>query len=305
MLSARVLPETRMINDGGAFRELRDRDSASDAPQPDNSITRFPTFCDDFNLQFNPRKFRSIVHYCCWICEDPRVLDFAKLNWVLWYCERHNYIARGTPLTGATYRKFAAGPLATPTNAAITELEKVGAIARRDGGVTGIDRYFAVTKPDISPLDSEQIAMVETIVRTVCFNIASAAVDKRVDDRVFQIARLGEVIPYFTVFGGRAGSLSEHDLAWAIQRVGVSQAPFISSDCTARKKTVCSSYAALIWHILREPEIGTSLHLPGSSWFLYKQNGIRDRAPSITIIYTFVMDELVIGGLRFDHDFEV
>jgi hypothetical protein len=292
-----------MIDDGGAFREIQDKGAGSGSPGSDDLIMRFTPASSAFPLQFNPQIFKTIIHYCCWICEDPRVLDFTKLNRICWYSERHNYLLRRTPLTGATYRKFSSGPIATPTDAAITELEKAGALARRSIGFTDTDRYFAISKPNLSLLDSDQIAMIETIVRSVCFNITSAVIDTGIHDHILQITRLGEEIPYFTVFAGRAGLLTEDDITWAIGRLRDQQIPAVWSNSDMLEATEPSARvacAALIWHLLREPEIGSALHLPKASWFLYKQRGLASRVPEVAAVYTLVMDELVVRGLRFE-----
>lgn len=294
-----------MSDDRGAFRRLQDSDPGSESPGSDDRVARFIPGFADYLPQFRPHHFTGMVHYCCWLCEDPRILDFAKLNWICWYSECHNYLLKRTSLTGATYRKFADGPIATPTTAAIMELEKAGALARRTASLTGIDRYFAVTKPDLSMFDSDQVAMIDMIVRAVCFNIDATMLSRQNYDRIIQIARTGEEIPYFTVLAGRAGSPSESDIAWAISRVRDDLPPSARSDFDAPRvldRNVHLACTALVWHLLREPEIGSALHLPKSSWFLYKQRGLRNRVPDVTALYTFVMDELIIRGLRFDDD---
>ena len=55
--------------------------------------------------RFNRVKFKALVHYICWRCEDPRLLGTVKLNKVLWYAERIWYFRTGQPIVGATYLK--------------------------------------------------------------------------------------------------------------------------------------------------------------------------------------------------------
>src|SRR5687767_11549584 len=83
-------------------------------------------------VKFDRDRFKSLVHYICWRCEDPRILGSVKLNKVLWYTDRIHYLRAGQPVTGATYVKQQSGPTARALSPVIAELEKEGAVATRE-----------------------------------------------------------------------------------------------------------------------------------------------------------------------------
>lgn len=262
------------------------------------------TCCDQVSLDFNSRSFKTVVHYVCWMCEDPRTLTIEKLNWTLWYIDRSIYLQKGKGLTSATYRKFPEGPMAVPTSAAVRELEKEGALARRVDE-DGNHRFFATKKPDISLLQAEQVSLLDSIIHKTCLGADSHIAGQEGHDRVFRVARIGEEIPYFTVLAGRSGHLTDDDIQWTAERIKSPRQSLLVSDFDSLRRAhrrAIHACAALVWHILREPEVGSSLFAPKSSWFVYKQQGVHCDVPDLTAVYTFLMDELVFGGLRFDHD---
>ena len=123
---------------------------------------------------------------------------------------------------------------------------------------------------------------------------------KRID-AVLQAARLGETIPYFTVFAGRAGNLSPTDFAWAIReserRLG-KRAEAVSQPLNGRAELAMQ---ALLWHILRDPSLGASLPSGGAgSWFVYRQQGVSGSGgvPDLSAVYRLDADELVLAGIR-------
>ena len=148
----------------------------------------------------------------CWICEDPRTLGLQRLNLILWYADRNLYVRRRQPLGGATYLRHRSGPWAKPLEAVLRDLERKGLVAQRARvGDREPDLLVSLAKPDLGRFDPEEISTVEAVTRAVCFDSRASISHREAHDAVLHAARLGEVIPYFTVCAGRQGELTPAD----------------------------------------------------------------------------------------------
>lgn len=259
--------------------------------------------------RFNRERFRALVHYVCWICEDPRTLGPHRLNRVLWYSDRNVYLEAGRPLTGATYVRQQSGPQARPLQPTLSELEKDGVIARRLADRRGdFDLLFAIRRPDLSHFKPDEISVVEAVARVVCLESRGSIAHLAAHDRVWQAAQIGEALPYFTVFAGRPGDILPADIDWGMRmlhpRDGVSSAEK-DIDLVVRSATSPTddrrreAIDAALWHLQRDPSIGISLPATRASWFIYKQAGVGHLAvPDLVVVYGFDMNEFSLEAMR-------
>jgi hypothetical protein len=117
-------------------------------------------------ITFDRDRFKAVVHYVVWICEDPRSLGPVKLNRILWYADRNAYLLHGEPLAGATFVKRPYGPPSRALAPVIRELEQKGAIAARARSHNvDMEQYFALHPPRLAGLRPEHIASLEAAAR--------------------------------------------------------------------------------------------------------------------------------------------
>jgi hypothetical protein len=260
-------------------------------------------------LIFNRAKFKALVHYICWRCEDPRVLGPVKLNKVLWYAERIWYFRAGELFVGATYLKHHHGPLAKPLGPLLQELENDGALSIRErshGG--GMTQYFARFEPDLSVFTAPEISLVDALIETVCLRAAASPVDVAADDQVLKLAQIGETLPHYTVFAARPAEIIKRDMDWAVEHVrrGVGE-PNLEEleEFTKLNPPIDEAYAALEWHLTRDLSAGLPIPVSNTSFFLYKQSHSGPLTiPAIAVIYTIDLGELAICRARFDFNGE-
>lgn len=257
---------------------------------------------DEGPLQFDAEKFQCIIHYVCWTCEDPRVLNFAKLNRVLWYFERNACLTAKRPVTGATFARTTEGAVALPTAAALRRLVHQRRIVERNASVDpDRGRYFAVHEPDLSGIRPQHVANLEAIIRAVCFGSDTTIPNQSGIDRVLELIRFGEQVPYFTVFAGFDAALSAADVDWAVRESSAAAHNGVRSGVESEWRNEPLANLALraaVWRLRREPDIGVSLPLSGSSHFVYRQAGHRFDLPDLSIAYTMSLDQLIVLGSR-------
>jgi|GEM_PF-3682461 hypothetical protein len=227
-----------------------------------------------------------------------------RINKVLWYTDRNEHFFTGTPFTGATYYKQHMGPATRALSPVLAELQRDGVIARRDSGDTSNEPlFFALKKPFLHVFTSEQISNVEAVARNVLFDLPTDIANQVANDRVASVAHIGETIPYYTVYAGRPGEILRRDIAWATREADRTETGDNTAGASASETGDWQGSAldALIWYLNRDPSAGISLPTTDTSWFLYRQQGVRSiGVPSILMLYRFDLEELITAAIRID-----
>ena len=168
-------------------------------------------------MPYNREKFKTLVHYICSRVDDPTRLGATKLNKVLWFSDLLTYLNLNAPVTGARYVKRQFGPVPAAIMPIIEELKAEGALAVRDVEYFGKPKreFFALTIPDISAFSSEEISTVDGVIEAICETHTAASISDLTHNEAWDMAEIGEDLPFFTVFSARIGEIDESDIAWA------------------------------------------------------------------------------------------
>jgi hypothetical protein len=166
--------------------------------------------------QFDPDKLKALVHYICWRCEDPTKLGSVKLYKILWRSDFNAYLEFGNPVTGATYVKRQFGPVPSAALSAIQELEREHKLSTRVVEYYGREKkeFFALERPDFSLFSAEEISLVDKEIEYVTEEHTARSISEESHDDIWKMARIGEEIPYYTVFS-KPAEITESDIEWA------------------------------------------------------------------------------------------
>jgi Protein of unknown function (DUF4065) len=260
-------------------------------------------------VKFDRDRFKALVHYTCWRCEDPRILGPVKLSKVLWYTDRIQYLKAGHPVTGATYVRQQSGPASRALSPVIAELEREGVVATRERSWSSdMPQYFARHEPDLSVFTSQEISLIDSVIEAVCFRDALPSTEARADAQVWRLAQIGETLPYCTVFAARPGEITKRDMDWAVEQIRNGRGEINLKELeelSALNPRIDEAYAALDWYLSRDLSIGIQVPVSSTSFFAYKQSGNNSLSlPSILVLYTIDLDEPVVCRIRFGFDEE-
>jgi hypothetical protein len=162
-------------------------------------------------------KLKTLVHYVCWKADDPAVLGAIKLNKVLWVADLWAYVERGSPITGEHYVKRQHGPVSPSVPGLVSELASAGnlVVRRRDHfGKEKVD-YIALTKPDISVFSADEISLIDEAIQFVCYEHTAKQISDKTHDIIWELAELGEEIPYEAMLASGLGEVTPDDVEWA------------------------------------------------------------------------------------------
>jgi hypothetical protein len=169
----------------------------------------------------NREKLKALVHYVAACCDDPALLGSIKLNKVLWVSDLWAYVGSGTPITGEHYVKQQFGPVAPSMPGILQELQAEGKLVVRRTEAHGTNKvdYIALNRPtNISEVfTADEISLVDEAIRFVCEEHTAMEISDRSHDVIWELAEIGEEIPYSAMLASRLDGVTKEDVAWARQ----------------------------------------------------------------------------------------
>ncbi len=167
-------------------------------------------------IQRDRNKLKALVHYVCWTVE-PEVLGAIKLNKVLWVSDLWSYVHRGTPITGEHYIKRQFGPVSPSIPGLVRELETAKVLVTRRREVFEGEKvdYFALTEPDVSCFTADEMSIIDRAIYFVCYKHTAKGISDRTHDVIWELAEIGEEIPYAAMLASVLGEVTPSDVEWA------------------------------------------------------------------------------------------
>lgn len=175
--------------------------------------------------EFNKEKFKNLVLYVCSKC-DPKELGSTKLNKVLLYSDMFSYLHLQGPITGEIYVKRQFGPVPKHILPIIAEMELEGKIVTRDGKIFRYDKkeYIALKDPDLTLFTADEISMVDDLIEIICKEHTAKSISEASHDRIWELAEIGEEIPYYAFLASKTGEIDKEDIEWAMKSAGLQKA---------------------------------------------------------------------------------
>ena len=167
----------------------------------------------------NREKLKLLVHYIVAKCENPSILGSIKLNKVLWVSDLWAYVGMGQPITGEHYVKQQFGPVAS-TVGILQELQQENKIVVRRKIAHGNKKvdYIALKEPEgISDLfTADEISLVDEATQFVCLRHTAMDISDKTHDIIWELAEIGEEIPYEAMWASRLDLITKEDVKWAL-----------------------------------------------------------------------------------------
>ena len=168
---------------------------------------------------FDRAKFSSLVLYVC-STSKPEDLGATKLHKILYFVDMLHFLETGTPLTGEAYFKNNFGPTSRNLNAVLRRLTAEGKI------LVSLVEYFGRPKKQfIANQESErekfsedEISLIEVVKEFVCNRHTAASISELSHNRAWELAEMGENLPYFTAYQMVPREITEEDIAWAVEK---------------------------------------------------------------------------------------
>ncbi len=162
------------------------------------------------------QKFRDLIHYVIWKCEDPSLLGSTKLNKIPWYVDTYAYRRDGASITGETYVKRQYGPVPKSILETLRTLGEEGKIFEREPRAEYQPKEFvALTAPDMSAFAERDLRLLDAVIQEICWNHTATSISGASHDQIWKAAALGETIPLYAVLAAEPAEVTEEDMDWA------------------------------------------------------------------------------------------
>ena len=171
-------------------------------------------------MQFERAKFKSLMHYVIAKAGDRDGFGAVKLYKILWFSDARAYMLSGVPITGEKYIREKYGPLPVHAIGVINELVEEGAIRIWNDVYYNrqIRRFKSLRAPERLTLTEEQRAIVEYWLKHIVEDHTAESISEESHDLAWEIAQIGEELPYHAIFASRIRDPQGKELEWATAR---------------------------------------------------------------------------------------
>lgn len=171
-------------------------------------------------MRFDREKFKRLLHYVSWKAGKRDWFGATKLYKVLWFADARQYTLTGSSITGETYIREKFGPIPKHGIEIRRELRREYITTeypnvRNDGDVT---RIVSEVTPDLSIFTTEELQIVDWWIEHIDKNHTAKSISDRSHDYVWEIAKMGEELPYFALRVSRIQEPEDGDLVRLKQR---------------------------------------------------------------------------------------
>lgn len=156
-----------------------------------------------FDLSSIPAdKFQELILHIAEQSENDRNFGATKLNKLLFYADFLFYLRNRRSITGQNYQKLNHGPAPRGLKPAVDNLELMQSakiVERTHFGRTQ-KRLVALRSADLSVFTAEEISFVDSLIKDFWDKNATDVSDMSHRFHGWQLAKIGEEIPYSSVF---------------------------------------------------------------------------------------------------------
>lgn len=168
-------------------------------------------------------KFRELILHVCQRSEGDSNFGLTKLNKLLWFTDLAAFLSRGTSITGKQYIKLPYGPVPADYESTIKEMQSDHQLAERVENRYGYPqrRLFALVEPNLDAFTADEIALVDGFIHRYWNRNGSEMSHMSHEFLGWQLAEIGEPIPFEVGFVVERPFLAAEEMAYAHTLTGL------------------------------------------------------------------------------------
>ena len=174
-------------------------------------------------MSFDKQKFKHLVHYVIWRAGKRDWFGATKLNKVLWFADARQYVLTGQSITGATYIREKHGPVPKAIMPIREELERERVIRITQEGKQW--RFIALQPADPAVFSKSELQSIEYWIKHIADDHTAESISELSPDYSWEIARMGEPLPFVACFAERMREPNKREMEWARGRAKELQLP--------------------------------------------------------------------------------
>jgi hypothetical protein len=169
---------------------------------------------------YEPQRLKNLIHYVIQVAGARPHFGAVKLYKTLWFSDARRFVLTGMSITGAPYIREKYGPLPRDGMRFRNELASDGAIRQWQndkGGALGW-HFKSLSNPDIAWIDLVEKEEVDRWIKVISDKHTAESISDESHDYGWQIAKMGERLPFISVLAERAREPSGDEMKWARER---------------------------------------------------------------------------------------
>ncbi|MDO9586768.1 MAG: Panacea domain-containing protein [Brevundimonas sp.] len=164
---------------------------------------------------FDREKFKRLVHYVIAQAGSHPGFGATKLNKVLWFADARQWTLTGKSITGATYVRQQFGPVPQQIMPVRSELEGEGAIKCYSSKSDYEGWRFKSLRPaPATAFSADELQLVRHWIKIIDEDHTAETISELSHDYGWEIAAMGETLPFHAVLAGRRRAPTDQELAW-------------------------------------------------------------------------------------------
>jgi Protein of unknown function (DUF4065) len=162
-------------------------------------------------------RLKLLTHYVVSAAGSRANFGAVKLYKVMWFSEARCFVLHGRSITGSPYVRQKFGPIPRDGIRAREALVSENSIKQWRG--TNQEWVFkSVTNPIMSFLNVDERAEVDRWIRHIDEDHTASSTSEESHDYGWELAKIGEVLPLYSVLAGRVRVPNAAELDWAKSR---------------------------------------------------------------------------------------
>lgn len=170
---------------------------------------------------YDRTRLKSLIHYVIWAAGARPNFGATKLYKIAWFADARRWVLAGQSITGAPYIRQEHGPIPRDGISIREELVRDGAISQWR------DRHFdrqgwkfkALTPPDTRAFTAEEKQVIDYWIKHIDEDHTATSISEQSHNYGWEIAKMGETIPFHSLLAERVREPNEEELEWAKDQV--------------------------------------------------------------------------------------
>jgi hypothetical protein len=171
---------------------------------------------------FDREKLKDAMHYVIALAGGRPGFGAVKLYKVLWFSDAKTWLLKGNPITGEEYVRQKHGPVPKHALPVLTELEDEKRIkVWKDRHYNHEQWRFKALRPFRSNrLSQDETKTLQYWTRHIDEDHTAESISDESHDYAWEIAKMGEPLPYYSFLAARLRDPTEEDFERARRRWG-------------------------------------------------------------------------------------
>ncbi|WP_137113337.1 Panacea domain-containing protein [Mesorhizobium sp. GR13] len=166
---------------------------------------------------YDRNRLKALVHYVIWKAGAHPDFGATKLNKIAWFSDAKSYVLTGQSITGAPYTRQEHGPVPRDIMPIRDQLVSDGAIKQwKDRKYSKpVWCFRSLQTPDQNAFSSNERKTIDYWIDTIVKEHTAESASELSHDYGWEIAKMGETLPFYSVLAERVRAPVGEELEWA------------------------------------------------------------------------------------------